>query len=47
MSAYRCAYCEEIKDADIHGYYECPQDECEGICEACCQDFDVDYELEE
>jgi len=35
MSIYRCAICEEYKDADMHGCYEHPTDEFENICEEC------------
>ena len=38
MSVYRCAICDEYKDADIHGCNEHPTDECECICDDCCLD---------
>jgi hypothetical protein len=45
MSVYRCAMCEDYKDADVHGCEEHPNDECECICEDCYNELgDCDLE---
>ena len=35
MSVYRCNYCDEYRDADIHECHEDPRDEFECICYDC------------
>lgn len=35
MSIFRCNYCDNLKDADIHGCMEDPRDDCECLCEDC------------
>lgn len=45
MSMYRCNYCDEYKDADIHGCFEDPRDECGCICDKCAGELECQAEI--
>lgn len=45
MSMFYCEVCDNIQDADIHGCFEHPNDECECICYDCVMQLEAKYEL--